>query len=122
MRYVVIQTGGKQYKVEEGDVIEVEKLPVEKDHEVVFQEVLLTVLDGQVKIGKPNIAGLSVKAKVLEQKKGEKIRVAKFRAKSRYRRVMGFRAHLTRVQIEKIEESKKEESSKVAPKKAAKKN
>lgn len=112
MDYAVIKTGGKQYKVREGDILEVDKLPAKKDSEVIFDEVLLWVsdeeglpADRQVKIGTPTLSNVKVKARVLEQIKGEKIRVAKFKAKSRYRRVMGFRSLLTRVQIEKIESS-----------------
>lgn len=102
MQYVVIKTGGKQYKLSEGDEVELEKLPYDNNQEVIFDEVLLFVSDNDIKIGKPFIPGITVKAKVLEQKKGEKIRVAKFRAKSRYRRVMGHRQLLTKVRIEKI--------------------
>ena len=102
MQYAVIKTGGKQYRVAEGDVLEVDKLPVEKDGQVEFDQTLLYVSDGQVKIGRPILKDVKVKGKVLDQIKGEKIRVAKFKAKVRYRRVMGFRPQLTRVQIEKI--------------------
>lgn len=102
MKYAVIKTGGKQYKVKEGEIIEVDKLPLEKDKKVHFDQVLLYVSDGTVKIGKPILLDVSIKGKVLEQFKGQKIRVLKFKAKARYRRVMGFRPQLTRVQIEKI--------------------
>lgn len=119
MEYAVIKTGGKQYRVKAGDILDVDKLVAEK--EVVFGDVLLYVSDGtglpagrQVKIGTPTVTGMSVKAKVLEQHKGEKIRVAKFKSKVRYRRVSGFRALLTKVQIEKIDSGKTE---KPAPKK-----
>ncbi|MBI2036684.1 50S ribosomal protein L21 [Candidatus Microgenomates bacterium] len=106
MNYAVIRTGGKQYKVSVGDVVEIDKLPVEKDKEIVFDEVLLLAWDGQIKIGTPTLTGITAKAKVLEQKKGEKVRVAKFKSKVRYRRVMGFRPLLTKIKIEKIEEVK----------------
>lgn len=106
MEYAVIKTGGKQYRVKAGDVLDVDKLVADK--EVVFGDVLLYVLNGTVKIGTPTVSGMSVKAKVLEQHKGEKIRVAKFKSKVRYRRVTGFRALLTKVQIEKIELAKAE--------------
>ena len=102
MKYAVIKTGGKQYKVSEGDVLEVDKLPIEAGKNVLFDQVLLLVTDEQVKVGKPLVSGAKVEGKVLEQKKGEKVRVAKFKAKVRYRRVTGFRAKLTKVQIEKI--------------------
>jgi large subunit ribosomal protein L21 len=112
MKYAVIKTGGKQYRVSEGDIIEVDKLEVKED-QVVFDEVLLLVTDDAVQIGKPFIQDAKVKAKLLEQKKGEKIRVAKFKSKVRYRRVAGFRAMLSKVQIEKIESAKVKETAKV---------
>lgn len=103
MSYAVIRTGGKQYKVKEGDIIEVDRLPVEKDKEIVFDDALLRVRDGQIEIGTPILLDVRVKARVLDQIKGEKIQIAKFKAKVRYRRAMGFRPMLTRVKIEKIE-------------------
>lgn len=119
MEYAVIRTGGKQYRVKPGDVIEVDKLPVLKDQSITFDDVLLWVLDGQVKVGTPIVSDVKVKAKVLDQKKGEKIRIAKFKAKVRYRRVMGFRAQLTRIQIEKIESGKIGKASPLTPSKTA---
>lgn len=111
MKYAVIKTGGKQYRVSEGDILEVDKLEV-KENQVVFDQVLLLVTDDSIQIGKPFIIDAKVKAKLLEQKKGEKIRVAKFKSKVRYRRVAGFRAMLSKVQIEKIESTKIKESEK----------
>ncbi len=102
MDYVIVKTGGKQYKVRKGSVIEVDKLPIAVDKETVLDDVLLVVSDGKIKIGKPNVINAKVKAKVLDQIKGDKIRVAKFKAKVRYRRVMGFRPLLTRLKIEDI--------------------
>lgn len=107
MEYVVFRTGGKQHKVSKGDIIEVDKLPNEKDKEVLFSDVLLSVSNGRTKIGKPRVEGVKVKARVLDQIKGEKIRVAKFKAKVRYRRVIGFRPRFTRLQIEDITSPKK---------------
>lgn len=111
MKYAVIKTGGKQYRVSEGDIIEVDKLEVKED-QVVFDNVLLLVTDDSVQIGKPFIIDAKVKGKLLEQKKGEKIRVAKFKSKVRYRRAAGFRAMLSKIQIEKIESAKAKESEK----------
>ena len=119
MKYAVIKTGGKQYRVSEGDIIEVDKLEV-KDDQVVFDNVLLLVTDDSVQIGKPFIIDAKVKGKLLEQKKGEKIRVAKFKSKVRYRRVAGFRAMLSKIQIEKIESVKIKESVKEEKPKAVK--
>lgn len=106
MNYAVVKISGKQYRVKAGDVIEVDRLSVEKDGFLDLDDVLLLVSDGEVKIGTPTIPNAKVKAKVLEHKKGEKIRVAKFKAKVRYRRVMGFRSLLTSIKIEKIQEKK----------------
>lgn len=106
MEYAVIKTGGKQYIVKAGDVIEVDKLLTEKDKSITFDKVLLLVSDGQTKIGIPTVPNVNVRAKVLDQVKGEKIYVRKFKAKVRYRRKIGFRPLLTRVQIDKIETKK----------------
>lgn len=102
MEYAVLKIGGKQYKVSKGDVIEVDKLSIEKGKEITIDEVLLFVSDGIVEAGTPKVSNVKVKAKVLDQILGAKIRVAKFKAKVRYRRVMGFRPKLTRLQIEDI--------------------
>ncbi|WP_297040396.1 50S ribosomal protein L21 [uncultured Dialister sp.] len=100
--YAIIKTGGKQYVVEEGKVISIEKLDVEEGAEVTFDEVLL-VSGGDVKIGAPNVAGAKVTGKVLEQGKERKIRIFKYKAKSNYRRRQGHRQPFTKVKIEKIE-------------------
>lgn len=101
--YAIIKTGGKQYKVSEGDTLLVEKLETAEGEEIVFQEVLTYVNDTDVKVGKPLVEGASVKAKVLEHGKGEKILVFKYKAKSNYRRRQGHRQPYTKVEIEKIE-------------------
>lgn len=101
MKYAVIKTGGKQYKVKEGDVIEVDRLS-EKGQKVVFDNLLLVVTDGAVKIGKPKILKGKVEAQLIENIRGEKIRVSKFKAKVRYRKTTGFRANLSKVKITKI--------------------
>jgi len=123
MKYAVIKTGGKQYRVSEGDVLEVDRLKTEKDGKVSFDEVLLLVSDSGIKIGKPTVSGEKVEARVVDNIKGEKIRVSKFKSKVRYRRVMGFRASLSKVQIDKIGVSKevKLPEKKVTVKKTAKK-
>lgn len=100
--YAIIKTGGKQYCVEEGKVITIEKLDVEAGAEVAFDEVLLISGDS-VKIGQPTVAGAKVTGKVLEQGKDAKIRIFKYKAKSNYRRRQGHRQPFTKVQIEKIE-------------------
>jgi large subunit ribosomal protein L21 len=102
MEYAVIKVGGKQYRVSKGDVIDVDRLAADKNGTVELKDVLMYVSDGKVNVGKPKVQSLSVKAKVLEEKKGKKIRVSKFKAKVRYRRVIGFRPFLTRLQITDI--------------------
>lgn len=103
MEYVVFKSGGKQYRAKIGDVLEVDKIPGEVNKDVVLSDVLLWVSDGQIKVGKPLVDGAKVRALVLEQKKGEKIRVAKFKAKSRYRKVTGFRALKTSLRMESFD-------------------
>lgn len=100
--YAIIKTGGKQYNVEEGKVIAIEKLDVSEGDKVTFDEVLLLSGD-TVKIGQPIVEGAKVIAKVLAQGKEKKIRIFKYKAKSNYRRRQGHRQPFTKVQIEKIE-------------------
>lgn len=107
MQYAVIKTGGKQYKVYEGETIEIDRLALDKDGQVSFSQVLLWVNEGQIKIGTPFLPDMKVTGKIIDHVKGKKIRVSKFKAKAKYRRVIGFRPFLTRVQIAKIETNKK---------------
>jgi len=101
--YAIIRTGGKQYRVSEGDVLNVEKLDVEVGAEVVFDDVLTVVNDGDVKVGAPTVAGAKVTAKVAKQGKADKIFVFKYRAKSNYRKRQGHRQPYTQVEITSIE-------------------
>ena len=101
--YAIIKTGGKQYKVAEGDVLNVEKLDAEKGAEVVFDEVLAIVNDGEVTVGKPFVDGAKVTATVEEQGKGEKILVFKYKAKANYRKRAGHRQPFTAVKISGIQ-------------------
>lgn len=100
MTFAVIKTGGKQYKVAEGDVLRVEKLE-SKDGNVVFNDVLL-VVNGEVKLGQPVVSGAKVAAKVLEEGKGEKKMVFKFKSKTRQHKKKGHRQPYTKIQITKI--------------------
>lgn len=125
MKYAVIASGGKQYKVSEGTVVDLEKLKVADGEQVTFDNVLLFVEDGIVTVGQPHVPGVAVTAKVLGQFKARKIRVAKFKAKARYRKVYGHRQQLTKVQIETIgkksakkAEAKPEKETKSTSKKA----
>lgn len=100
--YAVIETGGKQYKVSEGDVLFVEKLDVEAGDAVTFDKVLV-VADGEnVKIGAPVVAGATVSAKVEKNGKAKKIYVFKMKRKKNYRNKKGHRQPYTKVTIEKI--------------------
>ena len=101
--YAIIKTGGKQYRVAEGDSVIIEKLTAEEGSEVTFDEVVTVVKDDEVLIGKPLVAGSKVTAKVDSHGKGKKIRIFKYKAKSNYRRRQGHRQPYTKVLIEKIE-------------------
>ncbi len=102
--HAVIFTGGKQYLVEEGQTIKVEKLDAEVGAEVIFDKILLTAKgDGQnVEIGTPFLDGKTVSALVKEQGREKKIRVVKYKPKIRYKRVIGHRQKYTQVTIGKI--------------------
>lgn len=101
MNYAVVRTGGKQYRLSVGDIVEVEHLATDgKKYE--FTEVLLYCADGYVKIGNPTVKGALVKATIVGDIKGEKIRVSKFKAKARHRRVFGHRQSLSKVKIDEI--------------------
>ena len=101
--YAIIKTGGKQYKVAEGDVIMVEKLAAGEGEAVVFDQVLTVVNDADVKIGTPVVEGAKVTGKVEAQGKDKKILVFKYKAKTNYRKRQGHRQPFTKVVIEKIE-------------------
>lgn len=101
--YAIIQTGGKQYRVAEGDVVIIEKLEASAGDAVEFNEVLTVVKDGEVVVGKPVVEGAKVIGKVEAQGKGKKILVFKYKAKSNYRIRQGHRQPFTKVVIEKIE-------------------
>ena len=101
--YAIIKTGGKQYKVAEGDLIVVEKLNVDEGATVTFDEVL-TVVDGEdVKIGRPIVKGAKVTGTVEKNGKGPKIHVFKYKSKNNYRRRSGHRQPYTKVKIDKIQ-------------------
>ncbi len=100
--YAIIKTGGKQYRVSEGETLQVEKLNAEVGAEYVFDEVLTVVNDADVKIGKPVVEGAKVVAKVVEHGKADKIMVFKYKAKSNYRKRQGHRQPFTTVEITAI--------------------
>lgn len=100
--YAIIKTGGKQYQVQVGDVVFVEKLDAEAGAEVTFEEVLAVGGDGDFKAGKPLVSGASVNAKVLSQGKDKKIYVFKMKSKKGYRNKTGHRQPHTKVEITAI--------------------
>lgn len=98
--YAIIATGGKQYKVQVGDIIEVEKLGVEAGNEVVFDQVLAVAgEDGKLNIGTPMVEGAKVSAKVLDNFRAKKIVVFKMKRRKGYRRTHGHRQRYSRVEI-----------------------
>ena len=101
--YAIGKTGGKHYKVPEGDTIFVEKLEAGEGETVVFDQVLTVVNDASVKVGRPMVDGAKVTGKVMAHGKGKKILVFKYKAKSNYRKRQGHRQPFTKVVIEKIE-------------------
>jgi len=103
--FAIIETGGKQYKVAEGDILEVELLPAEliKKNAASLTTVLLVQDDKELLIGTPYVKSAKVKVKVLEEIKGEKIRIYKMKAKKGYRKSQGHRQKLHKIQVEKIE-------------------
>lgn len=102
MRFAVIKTGGKQYLVKENDEIYIDRLDKKINEEVEFETLAQSDLEkGEIELGQPTLKS-KVKGKVIENLKGDKIRVARFKAKIRYRRVKGFRPYLSKVKIIKI--------------------
>jgi large subunit ribosomal protein L21 len=99
--YAVIETGGKQYKVQEGDTIFVEKINVEEGEKIDFSKVLLVQGDDLV-VGKPYVENAKVEGTVLEQGKAKKIIVFKYKSKKNYKKKQGHRQPYTKVKIEKI--------------------
>lgn len=102
MNFAVIETGGKQYKVLEGDKIKIEKLLANEGDNIFFDKVLLKVEGDNVLIGNPYLKNLKIEAKVLKQGREKKKIVFKYHSKTRYRKKKGHRQHYSLVQITKI--------------------
>lgn len=100
--FAVIETGGKQYKVSPGSKVSVEKLPAEPGAVVEFDRVLLVGDEGSSVVGRPTVDGAKVVGHVIEQGRGTKLTVFKYKSKSNYRRKTGHRQSLTRVRISDI--------------------
>jgi large subunit ribosomal protein L21 len=99
MKFAIIQTGGKQYNVSQGQKIRVEKLEGDQDAVLNFDKVLLTVDGDNIKIGTPYVEGAKVEAKILKQGRDKKKIIFKYHSKTRYRKKKGHRQHFTEVQI-----------------------
>ena len=100
--YAIIETGGKQYKVQDGDVIFIEKINAENDSKFVFDKVVAVGADDGIKVGAPYVDGATVEAHVVKTGKAKKIIVYKMKPKKNYRRKQGHRQPYTKVQITAI--------------------
>jgi large subunit ribosomal protein L21 len=100
--YAIVETGGKQFKVQEGDTLRVEKLDQEAGAVVELEKVLALVDDGAVTVGKPYVDGAKVSVKIVEHGKGKKILIFKYKPKKNYRRLRGHRQLYTQILVESI--------------------
>jgi len=102
--YAVVETGGKQYRVQVGDVFRVERLEGEVGQEVALDKVLLVgdTREDSVKFGKPLVAGASVKAEILSQARADKVLVFKYKSKKNVRRMRGHRQYYTEIRIKEV--------------------
>ena len=97
--YAVITTGGKQYRVAAGEKLKIEQIPADIGAEIVLDQVLMVADGEKVALGTPLIAGASVKAKVVSQGRGDKVRIFKLRRRKHYRRSQGHRQSYTEIEI-----------------------
>ena len=102
MAYAIFKTGGKQYRVQEGDKLDVEKIDAEVGSEAKFDEVLLVNDGTATTVGTPTVAGAAVTAKVVEQFRGKKGIAFKFKRRQGYHKTKGYRRHLTKLEITSI--------------------
>ena len=100
--YAVIKTGGKQYRVSEGDLLNIEKLEGEQGSEVVFNEVLMISGDGDIRIGTPLVEGAKVIGEIVSDAKGPKITIFKMKRRKGFRKKTGHRQKLTNLKIKQI--------------------
>jgi large subunit ribosomal protein L21 len=99
MDYAIIQTGGKQYRVKQGDTIRVESIPGDEGDAIEFDQVLMLSRDGNVSVGAPTVEGARVTTEVVGKGRGKKIIVFKYKAKTRYRRKNGHRQNYTDLRV-----------------------
>lgn len=109
--YAIVETGGKQYQVEEGRYVDIELLDGEKDSKVVFDKIVMIVNGKKSKVGQPYVSGASAEGKIMLHDKAKKIIVYKQRPKKGYRKKQGHRQGFTRVMISKIRTSAKKSAS-----------
>ena len=109
--YAIVETGGKQYQVEEGRYVDVELLEGEADSKVVFDKIVMVVNGKKSKVGQPYVNGASVEGKIVKHDKAKKIIVFKQRPKKGYRKKQGHRQQFTRVMISKIRTSARKSSA-----------
>ena len=100
--YAIIRAGGKQYRVQQGDVVRVERIPGEVGRTVTLEDVLLVGGDGEPKLGGPRVDGASVVGTVVEQGRDAKVRVFKYKKRKHYRRTRGHRQSFTAVRIDAV--------------------
>jgi large subunit ribosomal protein L21 len=101
--YAIVKSGGKQYKIQEGDIIRVEKIPGDLNNPVSLDKVLMFSDGENVRIGQPALDDVTVKGHIVEQGKGKKILVFKYKRRKRYRRKQGHRQQYTAIKIDQIE-------------------
>ena len=110
--YAIVQTGGKQYRVHEGDTIRVESLPGDEGDKIELDDVRMVSQDGDVTLGTPKVAGAKVVAELVSHGKGKKVVVFKFKAKTRYRRRIGHRQLYTELKVTDISLKKRRAAKK----------
>jgi large subunit ribosomal protein L21 len=98
-KFAVIQTGGKQYLVKPGEMLKIEKINAEKDSDFSFDKVLLIVDGENIKLGKPFIEGAKIPAKIIEEGRGKKVTIIKYKQKTRYHKKAGHRQPYTKIKI-----------------------
>ena len=101
-KFAIIETGGKQYLIGDGETLSIEKLPVDEGGKVVFDKVLLTVDGDNINVGKPYLAGETIEADVLKQGRGRKLRIMRYHSKTRHRRRQGHRQPFTQVKVKTL--------------------
>lgn len=116
--YAVIASGGKQYRVEEGQVLDLEKLPQEAGDKISFDQVLMVADGDNISVGAPYVANAAVDAEVVEQTRGEKVEIIKFKRRKHHMKRQGHRQYLTKVKITGIKAGKGGAAKKAAAPKA----